>query len=70
MLFTVAPPACVAKYSTKKTQVTDGPRTHDGNYGSLKLNSVKAVKLKNCPTFREQMLEVVVQQLRQLKQPC
>ena len=43
MLFTVAPPVCVAKYSTKKNT----GHTTNGNGSSLKLNSVYAVKLKN-----------------------
>ena len=49
MLFTVAPPACVAKYSTKKN--TGHGQTDHGNGSSLKLNSLKAVKLKNTSAF-------------------
>ena len=60
MLFTVEPPVCVAKYSTKKntgsTQTDHRPQT-DGTGSSLKLNSVYAVKLKN-------NLECVLKQVR------
>ena len=48
MLLTVAPPVCVAKYSTTKT--TEHTQTHtqtDRQHGTLKLNSVNAVEFKN-----------------------
>ena len=48
MLLTVAPPVCVAKYSTTKTQ--EYRQTYlltYGNGSSLNLNSVNAVKLEN-----------------------
>ena len=44
MLLTVAPPVCVAKYSTTKT--TEHTHT-DTQHGTLKPNSVNAVRLKN-----------------------
>ena len=44
MLLTVAPPVCMAKYSTTKN--TGHRQTTDGNGSSLKLNSVNAVELK------------------------
>ena len=48
MLLTVAPPVCVAKYSTTKTpEHRHADRKTDKQHGTLKLNSVNAVELKN-----------------------
>ena len=47
MLLTVAPPVCVAKYSTTKTpEHRHAHRNTDRQHGTLKLNSVNAVELE------------------------
>ena len=52
MLLTVAPPVCVAKYSTTKTPEHTQTDTHtDKQHGTLKLNSVNAVELKNVAAY-------------------
>jgi len=47
MLLTVAPPVCVAKYSTTKNNWPNKETTIHTQRGTLKLNSVNAVELKN-----------------------
>ena len=52
MLLTVAPPVCVAKYSTTKTpEHRHADRKTDKQHGTLKLNSVNAVELENEPAL-------------------